>query len=302
MCSARCASLLSLPATTRGLAGPPRRLAVRRPRDGHEGLLHGRATSARTTSCSAEADEDAFVRRGAGVAWGRSRRTSRRSSSSTAAARRPTVPTPRPLTPRQVELKRAEGALLVDVRTDLQFDDAHVGGAIAITALRAGLRLQARVARRPRAGGRADRPRRRRRPPRRRPRRRRRHHPLRRLPRGRDDELARGPPPGRAHRAASPLDELHERWEADRDACRCSTSASATSGTRATSRARSFTPYHDLTGDCPTISTPDGPIAVVCASGQRARSAASLLAAPRRPRGPARGRRRGRRPGGRPAG
>ena len=44
----------------------------------------------------------------------------------------------RPLTPRQVELKRAEGALLVDIRTDLQFDDAHVGGAIAITALRAG--------------------------------------------------------------------------------------------------------------------------------------------------------------------
>ena len=47
-------------------------------------------------------------------------------------------PDARPLTPRQVELKRAEGALLVDIRTDLQFDDAHVGGAIAITALRAG--------------------------------------------------------------------------------------------------------------------------------------------------------------------
>ncbi|MGZ8649895.1 MAG: MBL fold metallo-hydrolase [Solirubrobacteraceae bacterium] len=47
-------------------------------------------------------------------------------------------PDARPLTPRQVELKRAEGALIVDIRTDLQFDDAHVGGAIAITALRAG--------------------------------------------------------------------------------------------------------------------------------------------------------------------
>jgi glyoxylase-like metal-dependent hydrolase (beta-lactamase superfamily II)/rhodanese-related sulfurtransferase len=47
-------------------------------------------------------------------------------------------PDARPLTPRQVELKRAEGALIVDVRTDLQFDDAHVGGAVAITALRAG--------------------------------------------------------------------------------------------------------------------------------------------------------------------
>jgi hydroxyacylglutathione hydrolase len=37
-----------------------------------------------------------------------------------------------PLTPRQVEQKRRSGALLVDVRTDLQFDDAHVPGAVCI--------------------------------------------------------------------------------------------------------------------------------------------------------------------------
>jgi glyoxylase-like metal-dependent hydrolase (beta-lactamase superfamily II)/rhodanese-related sulfurtransferase len=43
-----------------------------------------------------------------------------------------------PLTPRQVELKRAAGALIVDVRTDLQFDGAHIPDAVAITALRAG--------------------------------------------------------------------------------------------------------------------------------------------------------------------
>jgi hydroxyacylglutathione hydrolase len=43
-----------------------------------------------------------------------------------------------PLAPRQVERKRAEGALLVDVRTELQFDDAHIPGAVCITALRAG--------------------------------------------------------------------------------------------------------------------------------------------------------------------
>ena len=43
-----------------------------------------------------------------------------------------------PLTPRQVELKREEGALLVDVRTDEQFDDAHVPGAVCITTLNAG--------------------------------------------------------------------------------------------------------------------------------------------------------------------
>ncbi|WP_372787928.1 rhodanese-like domain-containing protein [Paraconexibacter sp.] len=37
-----------------------------------------------------------------------------------------------PLAPRQVEQHRAEGALLVDVRTDLQFDEAHIPGAVCI--------------------------------------------------------------------------------------------------------------------------------------------------------------------------
>jgi len=44
----------------------------------------------------------------------------------------------RPLTPRQVELKRDGGALPVDVRTDFQFDEAHVPGAVCITMLNAG--------------------------------------------------------------------------------------------------------------------------------------------------------------------
>jgi glyoxylase-like metal-dependent hydrolase (beta-lactamase superfamily II)/rhodanese-related sulfurtransferase len=43
-----------------------------------------------------------------------------------------------PLTPRQVEQKRTNGALLVDVRTDLQFDEAHIFGAVAIPAVQAG--------------------------------------------------------------------------------------------------------------------------------------------------------------------
>ncbi len=42
------------------------------------------------------------------------------------------------LTPRQVEAKQAAGALVVDVRTDRQFDDAHVPGAICNPAGRAG--------------------------------------------------------------------------------------------------------------------------------------------------------------------
>ena len=43
-----------------------------------------------------------------------------------------------PLTPRQVEQAQAQGALVVDVRTELQFDDAHIPGSVSNTALRAG--------------------------------------------------------------------------------------------------------------------------------------------------------------------
>jgi hydroxyacylglutathione hydrolase len=43
-----------------------------------------------------------------------------------------------PLAPRQVEQKRAEGALVVDVRTALQFDEAHIPEAVCITMLTAG--------------------------------------------------------------------------------------------------------------------------------------------------------------------
>jgi hydroxyacylglutathione hydrolase len=45
---------------------------------------------------------------------------------------------PQPLDPAQVDAERRAGALLVDVRTELQFDEAHVPGAVSITALRAG--------------------------------------------------------------------------------------------------------------------------------------------------------------------
>jgi rhodanese-related sulfurtransferase/glyoxylase-like metal-dependent hydrolase (beta-lactamase superfamily II) len=43
-----------------------------------------------------------------------------------------------PLAPRQVDLKSQEGALVVDVRTDEQFDEAHIAGAVCVTALSAG--------------------------------------------------------------------------------------------------------------------------------------------------------------------
>ena len=43
-----------------------------------------------------------------------------------------------PLASRQVEQKCDEGALLVDIRTDLQFDEAHIPGAVCVTMLHAG--------------------------------------------------------------------------------------------------------------------------------------------------------------------
>jgi rhodanese-related sulfurtransferase len=43
-----------------------------------------------------------------------------------------------PLTPRQIEQRRSDGALLIDVRTDFQFDDAHIPGAVSNTMLRSG--------------------------------------------------------------------------------------------------------------------------------------------------------------------
>jgi hydroxyacylglutathione hydrolase len=43
-----------------------------------------------------------------------------------------------PLTPRQLEQRRLAGALIIDVRTDHQFDDAHIPGALSNTMLRSG--------------------------------------------------------------------------------------------------------------------------------------------------------------------
>ncbi len=43
-----------------------------------------------------------------------------------------------PLAPRQLEGKRANGALVIDARTDQQFDDAHIAGAVCIPMLKAG--------------------------------------------------------------------------------------------------------------------------------------------------------------------
>lgn len=43
-----------------------------------------------------------------------------------------------PLAPRQIEQHRSAGALVVDVRTDQRFDEAHIPGSVCIPFLRAG--------------------------------------------------------------------------------------------------------------------------------------------------------------------
>jgi hydroxyacylglutathione hydrolase len=179
-----------------------------------------------------------------------------------------------PLTPRQVNQACRDGALVVDVRTALQFDEAHVPGAVSITALRMGFgsklawlvetdQLVVLV--------------------------------------GRDDDDARRAaalaasvgitriagylaggmtswreerlPVERIERITVP--ELHERTERGPDAQildvreRSEWDESHIPGSL-------HTPYHDIHA-IPDRLDPARPVAVICSSGQRAASAASLL-------------------------
>jgi hydroxyacylglutathione hydrolase len=176
-----------------------------------------------------------------------------------------------PLAPRQVEQKRTEAALLVDVRTDQQFDDAHIPGAVSIPMLNAGFgsklawladrdqdivfigrddedgrragQLAVAVGIRRMAGflhGGMTSWRQEKRPVER----------IERLPLA---EL-----PARADEVQ--ILDVRERSEWD---------AGHISGSR-------FTPWHDIDG-VPAGLDPDRPIAVVCGSGQRAAVAASLV-------------------------
>lgn len=176
-----------------------------------------------------------------------------------------------PLTPRQVHQAQADGALVVDVRTELQFDDAHVPRSVSITALRAGFgsklawiadREQPFVlvgrddddARRAAelaaavdvtrvagflAGGftswREE------------------SLPVARIPRLRVEDL---------HERRDSLQVLDVREQSEWDSCRIPGSV--------------HTPYHDVRA-VPDGIDPEAPVAVICGSGQRSAVAASLL-------------------------
>lgn len=182
--------------------------------------------------------------------------------------------TARPMTPRQVERRQAEGALIVDVRTDLQFDEAHVPGAVSITALRSG--FGTRLGWLARLGGEV-------------------------VLVGRDDadaaaaaELAasvgirqiagylaggmtswreEGRPVERIERL--PIDDLADRVAADPSLQLLDVREDA-EWRDARIPGAVHRPYHDL-AQLPPGLDPSGPVAVLCASGQRAGIAASLV-------------------------
>ena len=149
---------------------------------------------------------------------------------------------------------------------------AHPGRGLHHGAER-GLRHAAGVDRRPRAGDRARRPRRRRRAARRQARDGGGHPAAGGVPARRDDELARGGPRRRADRAPGDRGPVRPgRRAADRRRARAERVAM-----RAIFPGSIHVPYHDIDA-LPEGIDPALPVAAVCASGQRAAVAASLLA------------------------
>jgi hydroxyacylglutathione hydrolase len=180
-----------------------------------------------------------------------------------------------PLTPRQVQQAEHLGALVVDVRTELQFDEAHIPGAVCITALRGG--FGSRLAWIADPG-----------------------QPLVLV--GRDDEDARDAadlagavglsniagylaggmtswreekqPVDRVERLT--LSGLHERWEGDPGAVQVLDVRERAEWDEAHIPGSTHMPYHDLR-ELPDGLDPERPVAAICSSGQRAAVAASLL-------------------------
>ena len=179
-----------------------------------------------------------------------------------------------PLTPRQVEEKSKQGALLVDVRTDLQFDEAHIPGSVSNSAQRSGFGTKLAWI--------ADR-----------------DQEIVLI--GRDDDEARdaallavavgihklggylhgGMTVWRAERRPVErieridIDELHERSERDDDLQMLDVREKS-EWDDGHIPGSVFVPYHDIHG-MPDEIDPSRPVAAICASGQRAAVAASML-------------------------
>ena len=182
-----------------------------------------------------------------------------------------------PLSPRQVRQAQADGALVVDLRTELQFDEAHIPGALCITARRAGFGSKLAWLARP-------------------------EQPIVLV--GRDDADA----VGAAHLAAAvglrrvagylaggvtswreedmevdrvermTVPELHERWRRGADGLQVLDVRERGEWDEGHIPGSVHQPYHDIRS-MPDGLDPTRPVAVICGSGQRSAVAASLLQA-----------------------
>jgi hydroxyacylglutathione hydrolase len=178
---------------------------------------------------------------------------------------------PQPLAPAQVEAHSAGGALVVDVRTDVQFDEAHLAGSVCVTSLRAGFGSRLAWLVEPEQAV---------------------------VIIGRDDEDARAAvelaaavgvehvggylhggmtawreerrPVERTPRMT--VEELHGRW----DGVQVLDVRERTEYDAEHIPGSVLMPYHDLDA-VPDGIDPERPVAVICASGQRAAVGASLL-------------------------
>ena len=168
----------------------------------------------------------------------------------------------------------------MDVRTDQQFDDAHIPGAVCIPMLRAGFGSKlawladreqeivligrddedGRVAGRLAVAVGVRTP--------------------RRLPARRHDQLAPGAARGASGSSALALDELTERAAAEPELQMLDVREQA-EWDAGHIPGSTFVPWHDITR-CPTGLDPARPIAVMCASGQRAATGGEPAPAPRR--------------------
>jgi hydroxyacylglutathione hydrolase len=180
-----------------------------------------------------------------------------------------------PLTPRQVQQAEEGGALVVDVRTELQFDEAHIPSAVCITALRGGFGTRLAWLAEP---GQAL------------------------VLVGRDDEDAREAaelagavgltniagylaggmtswreekqPVERVTRLS--LEELHDRWNGGSNGLQLLDVRERSEWDRGHIPGSIHTAYHDI-HELPGEVDAGRPVAAICASGQRAAIAASLL-------------------------
>jgi hydroxyacylglutathione hydrolase len=180
-----------------------------------------------------------------------------------------------PLTPRQVEQAKRDGALVVDVRTELQFDEAHIPAAVCITALRGGFGSKLAWLAQP---------------------------DQRLVLVGRGDEDAREAaelagavgltgvagylaggmtswreemrPVERVERLT--VAELHGRWDGRSDGIQVLDVRERTEWDEGHIPDSVHRAYHDIT-EVPQELDPRRPIAVICGSGQRSAVAASLL-------------------------